>query len=359
MSRRNSFILGLLFVILVVEIIILSPKEVGVSTEQAAREALPIGKSADAFTENSGQIMNNVQSVEAKGNVKEWELWATKALRMKANQDWTIEHVKVKFYASNGVIYTVTGRQGHVAPNDKGIRDIQISGDVVTRSSNGYVFKSETALYDSISKHLSSPSEVKMSAPPDKNGGELTLTGKDLQADFSTNEIKVNQDVKTSKVLKDNKVAHIQSDRAVFSGRTKLAKFLGHVVLSLDTMTVTGPQAEFAYDSNGEHLDSILVGGGVKMSDTNRFATSRSVDVNFRDNRVVFQGAPKVTQNGDELTGDQIVFLNGGRQVQVMNVKAEIDPDKVEATKSLRPTAPNRSTSAPSSPPASSTKETN
>ena len=327
MSRRNSIILGLLFVILVIEIITLLPKELGVPSEVTS-VPLPQNKQ-----ENSGQIMDHVRAFEAKGNGKEWELWANKALNPKTNEDWTIEGVRVKFYATSGVIYVVTGKQGHVVPNEKGIRDIQISGDVVTRASNGYVFKSQSALYDSIQKRLTSPSEVEMISPADKNGGEMHLTGADLHADFGTNEITINKNVKTIKVLKDNKLAHIQSDHAKFSGQTKMAEFSGHVVLTMDTMTVTGHEAKFAYDANGEKLESVLVGGGVKMSDTDRYATSDSVNVNFKDDRVVFKGTPRVTQNGDELTGDEIVFLNGGHRVQVVNAKAQIDSKAVEPDK--------------------------
>jgi lipopolysaccharide export system protein LptA len=57
------------------------------------------------------------------------------------------------------------------------------------------------------------------------------------------------------------------------------------------------------------------------------------VDVYFKDDKVVFNGAPRVVQNGDELVGDQIVFLEGGKKVQVSNAKAQIDPRAMEKSK--------------------------
>jgi LPS export ABC transporter protein LptC len=323
MSKRNSIILGLLFMILVVELIILAPKEIGTGAEPPPAATAPA-----AAETGSGQIMKDVYSVEAKPEGKEWELWADRALRPKENQEWTIEKVKVKFYASSGVSYTVTGAKGHVVPNEKGIRDIEISGNVITKASNGYVFKSESVFYDSQAKKLASPKEVEMSAPPDKEGGELTLTGSDLKADMNTNEITINKNVRSKKKIKNGKTVAIASERAVFSGRSKIAQFYGNVVVSMDTMTVTGPEARFAYDSKMEALDSILVGGGIKVTDTDKFATSDSVNVSFKDDRIVFKGAPRVVQNGDEMTGDEIVLSENGHKVQVSNAKAQIDSER-------------------------------
>lgn len=327
MSKRNSIILGLLFMILVVELIIMAPRELGVGAEVQAVAPSKPGETA------SGQTMKDVYSVEAKPEGKEWELWADQALRPKENQEWTIEKVRVKFYASNGVTYHVTGRQGHVLPNDKGIRDIKISGNVVTTASNGHVFKSESVLYDSINKRLTSPDAVEMTSPPDKNGGEMTLTGVNMLADLNTNEITINKDVHAKKRIKNGRIAQIQSERAVFSGRTKTAQFYGKVVLSLDSMTVTGPEARFAYDSKMETLESILVSGGVKVTDTDKFATSETVNVSFKNDQIVFNGAPRVVQNGDEMTGDQIILYEHGHKVQVTNARAQIDSDNVETQK--------------------------
>lgn len=333
MSRRNSIILGLLFGILVIEILVLAPKEIG-SLEDSPPE---ITKSSEKDeNRRSGQIMKDVHSVEAKKDGKEWELWAASAHQPDANQVWTIERVKVKFYGADGVVYTVTGKEGRVSPNEKGIRDLKISGNVVTRSSNGYVFKSESAFYDSRKKRLISPTEIEMRAPPDKDGGRMTLMGSDMVADMETNEISVNKSVRTSKELKDAKKLVISSDRAVFSGKTKMAHFIGNVVINYETMTLSGPEARFAYDRTGEVLQSVYVSGGIRVTDTDKFAVSRSVNVDFINDEVVFRGSPRVTQRGDQLTGDEIVFLKGGSKVQVKNARARIESvaDDAESNRS-------------------------
>ena len=327
MSKRNSIILALLFFIVIVEIVVLAPKDLGISpAEDGANGAASSKVGGNA----SSQIMRDVHLVEAKHDGKEWELWAAKALRPKDNDDWDIEQVRVKFFASNGVIYNVTGKRGHVVPNKN---DMRIEGNVITRSSNGYVFKTESAFYDSKNRLLTSPRDVEMTGPPDKEGGRLYLTGAEMTAEFATNLINVNRNVHARKNLKGDKVVTIESQRALFSGKTNSAQFFGNVVIDAETMRITGPEARFVYGQKAQSLDSVEVVGGIRVTDTDKFATSSSVNISFKDDRVVFNGSPRVVQNGDELVGDQIVFLDGGHKVQVSNAKAEMDPRNMEKKK--------------------------
>jgi LPS export ABC transporter protein LptC len=337
MNKRNSIILGLLFVIIVIEILVLAPKELGLSISEEEQESAPqVPKPQEGA---SGQIMQDVHLVEAKTSGKEWELWADKAMRPADNAEWTIEKVRVTFFANNGVTYQVTGKQGRVVP---GKNDIRIAGNVVTRSSNGYNFKTESVLYDSKNRKLTSPGVVEMTGGAGKPNAAaegankkeaLYLTGENMIADLDTNEIAITKNVRARRRVKDDREAVIQSDRAVFSGRSNSAQFFGNVVIDVDTMRLTGPEAKFLFNPKTEAFESVEVGGGVKVTDTDRFATSSSVSVHFKEDRVVFSGAPRVVQNGDELVGDEIVFLEGGKKVQVSNAKAQIDPRAVEKRK--------------------------
>ncbi len=322
MNRRNSFILGLLFAILVVEIIILAPKEAGVSGDEAVGPAEARDSAENGADRAAQHTMQGVSSIGSKGDAKEWELDAVRAVRMTENEDWVIENVKVKFFGENGVTYTVTGKRGDV---DVKKNNIRISGDVVTRSSNNYTFKTEAVDYDSSKRRLVTPHDIEMIGPREGNGTRLRLTGTDLVADMNTNEISVARNVRAKKSIKDGKLAAIASERAVFSGRANAAKFYGDVVIDVDTLRITGPKAQFLYKPDGDTIDSVTVDGGVKVTDVDKWATSRKVSVHFEDERFVFNGAPRVVQSGDELIGEEIVFLKGGREVRVSNARAKIE----------------------------------
>jgi lipopolysaccharide export system protein LptA len=61
--------------------------------------------------------------------------------------------------------------------------------------------------------------------------------------------------------------------------------------------------------------------GVVKVSDIDKFATSENVQYDPEQNKFTFNGHPRVVQNSDEITGDQIVFMNGGKKVRVEKLK--------------------------------------
>jgi LPS export ABC transporter protein LptC len=337
MTRRNAVILALLFVILVVEILIVAPKELGTSVaddmKAAKAAALSEANRKGGPDKNlSGQVMHGVHSYGAKGQVQEWELWADKAVRPRENAKWTAQKVKVNFFADNGVMYTVTGERGQIDPEKK---DIKIDGNVVTHSSNGYVFKTQSVDYNSSARRLVSPGAVEMIGPRDKNGGDIHLDGGALDADFGTNEINITHNVRANrKVLvgseKQEKTAHISAQRALFSGRSNMAQFFGDVVIDVEAMQISGPRAKFAYDPKSQTLDAMKMDGGVHLTDSDKFATSGSVDLSLKDDRVVFSGSPRVVQNGDELVGDQIIMTDGGKKVEVSNARAQLEPQTSE-----------------------------
>jgi len=321
MSKRNGFILGLLFLVLVVEILILAPKPAGLSDEESTLAQRP---SSDSGAQHS---MQGVSSIGSRGEQKEWELSAVRALRMTENEDWILEKVRVKFFGERGVTYTVTGQKGQV---DVKKNNVRISGQVVTRSSNGYTFRTEAIDYDSSGRRLSTTHPVALTGPLEENGTRLQVTGSDLVADMNNNQITVGRDVRARKAIRDGKIAQITSDRAILSGKTNSAQFLGKVVIDVDTVRITGPEAKFVYKDDGHTIESMTVEGGVKVTDVDKWATSQRVSVHFEEDRFVFNGGPRVVQSGDELFGEQIEFLKGGREVRVSNARAKIESSTAE-----------------------------
>ena len=129
---------ALLFLIVVVQLVVLMPRDIepldlrpDEVIEAERLERLNAGKtgrksgssqsgSGNALSDSipSGQIVRNAMMVDAKEYGKELELWADRAVHPKDREEWTLDDVRAKFYASNGVTYTVTGRNGGVTlPN--------------------------------------------------------------------------------------------------------------------------------------------------------------------------------------------------------------------------------------------------
>jgi lipopolysaccharide transport protein LptA len=125
--------------------------------------------------------------------------------------------------------------------------------------------------------------------------------------------------------LSGGKEFRIRSSIAQFSSRDKTAKFLDNVSIESGTMKMEGPEADFKYQDGTDLLQAVQVRGGVKVSDVDKYATSEAVNFDPTENQLILSGNPRVVQNNDELTGDRIIFIDGGKKVKVEKVRIKKD----------------------------------
>jgi lipopolysaccharide export system protein LptA len=309
------------------EVLILGPDELGL---RSSKEEGPKAAKISNELGNGAQVMGDFHLVLSRGDRGEGEVWGLKATRAAATSPWIIDQVRVKFFAENGASYLVTGDQGMISAGKKNSNDVQVKGHVVTHSSNGYVFRTELANYESYDRVLLSPGKVDVVGPPDANHNSLTVVGENMVADLSSNIIEIKRNVHAKKSVRDNKLANITSRRAIFSGKSNAVKFLDDVVIDVETLRITGREAAFNYKPGTDLIDTMVISGGSRVTDSDKLATAEKVTVHFDDDRYVFSGSPRVVQNGDELVGDEIMFLNGGKQVKVSNAHAKIEQEDLE-----------------------------
>ncbi len=265
--------------------------------------------------------------IETQEGKKEWELWSGTATSIKDKEIIELDQVKALFFTDSGVTFTVTGERGTVQTKSK---DLNVEGDVVVKSSNGYTFKTAEVSYASLSRLISTEERVEMVGPRDIKGHSLRLTGQAMQARLEEGTMEVMREVRAEKAIDDGRRALIRSQRAGFSANDRMAKFMGDVVLDLDSMRITGPEAQFQYDSKRDFVKSVMFTGGARVSDADKWATAQNVRVDFDSNKFVFRGNPRVMQNNDELRGEEIVFLDGGKRVQVQKARAKVDEKRLE-----------------------------
>lgn len=335
--------MGLLLLILVIEVIILAPNEIGIRN-QATLDSENTDSDSESEAEldknippiNGTQMMGDFHLVLSRGEKGEGEVWGQKATRKDSDSPWIITQVHIKFFAENGGMYDVTGDEGTVQSGPKSENSVKVKGHVVTRSSNGYTLKTSALDYLPDVRQLTSPGAVDVLGPMDENHHALSVQGEQMLADLKSNEIQIKKNVKAKKMVRDQKMAHIKSNQAQFSGTTNAVKFFGNVVIDVGSMKITGPEADFNYKPNSDVIDQMLVKGGARVSDLDKLAISDQVSVHFDDDRYEFTGSPRVIQNGDELVGDEISFLNGGKQVRVRNAKAKIESNHLNKNNTTR-----------------------
>ncbi|HUL30658.1 MAG TPA: LPS export ABC transporter periplasmic protein LptC [Thermodesulfobacteriota bacterium] len=147
-----------------------------------------VAKISKVPTDEGDQVLKRIHFVEDKHGQKTWELDA-KTVRLYQNENVSIlEDVKVTFYAKEGRIIYLTGKQGKVYQDSK---NVDVSGDVVLTSSDGYRLKTDSASY----RH--SENIVSTNDPVEIEGEQIRLTGKGMLVNVDAKTLKILSQVKT------------------------------------------------------------------------------------------------------------------------------------------------------------------
>jgi LPS export ABC transporter protein LptC/lipopolysaccharide transport protein LptA len=319
MKKWSGWFFALFVGFLFLEILLGFPVSLNSRTDE---EAPPLQQDLSQIS-GAEQKMQGVHLVESKSGSRDWELFAEAAEGYQGKGTWELKNVKVLFYSGDIIQFTVTGETGSI---DTKTKDMDIAGNVETISSNGYRFQAPAVKYLAQARLLRSSERVKMTGPPDAKGRSMILTGENMETQVDKSIMNIKEDVQASREFGDNdKKFLIKSQGAEFSGKSYSARFYGQVAIELDSMKMEGPEANFQYDKGKDFLQSILVKGGVKVSDIDKYATSEQVRFEPNENKFVLNGHPRVVQNNDEIQGDQIVFIEGGKKVKVENIRARMD----------------------------------
>lgn len=275
--------------------------------------------------ELEAQAIQNFHIVDTKGQKKELDLWAVQAQKSMGSSEWVMQDVKAQFY-SDTASYTVTGKTGTV---DELKKTMVIEGQVKLTSTNGYIFYTEKLRYDPVERKIISQDKVSLEGPPEEKSGRLYMEGVGLVVEMATNMMVIQNQVKGHKLMSDNRVMNISSQRGEFSGKRKSVAFRNNVVIKVDQMKVRGNYAIFQYRDN--RLDTLFMDGGIHLQDKDKTGSSGEALVYFNEDKYIFRKKPFVTQNDNELIGDEIIIFNRGQRVQVKNAKIEYhDSEKTQ-----------------------------
>lgn len=321
-TKAKRVALSVLFVILMVEILVFAPREIGVSS----RLDSPL-LSREENSEAHSHVLRVVHLVEAKGERRDWELWSDRAITNRTGELLKLENVRMRLFGQDGVTFDVTGKSGEVQIKT---RDVQIQGDVKMTSSNGYTFRTERLSYAAAHRRVSTKSPVEVRGGQGPGEEPMELLGQGASASLETNEILVESDIRSKKQLESGDWVFIESDSVQMSAANRFAKYLGAVTIDYKGSRITGPSARFDYNQATKSVSSLVVEGGGRITDLTRWATAKTIQMVFPQNKFVLKGAPRVVQDNDELVGEEITFLDGGKEIVVNRAKAEFTPRKAD-----------------------------
>jgi LPS export ABC transporter protein LptC len=154
--------------------------------ERKASEA--VEKLPKVSTGGADMRLEKIRFVEDKHGQKTWELEAKSVHRYQDQNTMVLEDVKVTFYAKEGRTIFLTGKQGKVYQDSK---NVELEGDVVLTSSDGYQLKTHSVSYRHSGKIVST------SDPVEIEGEQIRLTGKGMLVDMEAKTFKILSQVKT------------------------------------------------------------------------------------------------------------------------------------------------------------------
>jgi LPS export ABC transporter protein LptC len=143
---------------------------------------------AKVSTDGADTRLEKIHLVEDKHGQKTWELEAKSVQQYQDQNIMLIEEVKLTFFAKEGRYFVVSGNQGKIHQDSK---DMELSGDVIVTSSDGYRLKTQSVSY----RH--SEKKITTSDPVEIEGDLIRLEGRGMFVDMEAKIFKVLSQVKT------------------------------------------------------------------------------------------------------------------------------------------------------------------
>lgn len=138
--------------------------------------------------EGAEMRLEKIRFVEDKHGQKTWELEAQSVQKYQDQNLMVLQDVKLTYYAKEGRTFLITGKQGKVYQDSK---NVDLEGDVVLTSSDGYQLKTNSLTYRNLEKTVSTPDPVEI------EGEQVRLTGKGMLVNMEDKTFKIQSQVKT------------------------------------------------------------------------------------------------------------------------------------------------------------------
>jgi LPS export ABC transporter protein LptC len=153
------------------------------------RETSEEGRAAPKFSsEDAKMFLEKIHLVEDKKGKKTWELEAKSIQQNREENRMMLEDVKVTVYTEEGRSFIISGKQGNVSLDSK---DMELQGDVLVSSSDGYRLKTQSVSYRHQEKKIGT------SDPVEIEGEQIHVVGNGMLVNMEERTFKILGRVKT------------------------------------------------------------------------------------------------------------------------------------------------------------------
>jgi len=136
-------------------------------------------------------LTDGVNLVESSGQRKVWSLTSTEATYSMESKILKLKDVEAFFYKDKAPFYKIVGKEGQY---EESTRALNIEGNVVVTSLDGYTMRTDAMQYSFQSKIATTESPVQI------EGEGLTLSGTGMEAYVTAERVLLKKDVKMTAI---------------------------------------------------------------------------------------------------------------------------------------------------------------
>lgn len=138
--------------------------------------------------EHATMTLEKIRFVEDKQGRVTWELEAKSIEQHEDQKMMILDEVKVTVYTNDHRTFVLTGKGARVFQDTK---NVDLWGDVVVTSNDGYSLKTQSATYNHQERR------VKTSDPVEIEGEQIHMTGRGMIVDLEARTFKILDQVRT------------------------------------------------------------------------------------------------------------------------------------------------------------------
>jgi LPS export ABC transporter protein LptC len=288
----------------------------------------PEAPSQVAVDDEYVHTLKTVHLVESFKDNKEWELFAQSARNRASTASWQLIKVKVNFLDPQGQLTKVVGDEATFHSKE---RKLNIYGNVVVETPNGYVIKTKEIFYTSQDRQLFTLSEVEILRGEmgnlKKRPGS-SIRGGFMRTSMQEQEILLGGEVKVFRDLNQGRKLTVESGQAKLSRNQGSAEFYEEVKINWASNQFSGEKAQFLYNEKLNQLKKVILTGNVKLQSDTRYASCDKAVLNIQSGISELVGNPRIVEADNQITGDIILLNHEEDTVQVKSVKASFQERK-------------------------------
>jgi LPS export ABC transporter protein LptC/lipopolysaccharide transport protein LptA len=281
--------------------------------------AVPSGEGlykSDLTQANFGLL--GVRFFESNGADRSWNIRSEFAELHRAKENYAfMKNVDADFFSQTGNVVHTKSDYGR-CHFDK--HQVELEGNVVVTSQQGYRFTMKRLDYDSATRHFRTAELVHMRGPdPDKPN--MFLTGVGMDGDLNQEAFLIKRNTQSRRKLSTNEWIRIQSVTGEFRPQTNRAIFTDRVRAVLPSLTVESDRLEMNIGADGELLRA---SGHVVLIHKNRRGRAERADIEVANDRVILEGKASIESEDNELKGRRITLHTDEDRVEVEQAEGNL-----------------------------------